>query len=295
MNGDENAGTFGQEQNDSVDGFNADDYTGDQALSSPDQNGLNENSPPGDTREPEQTKPTSRTKANTSGKSRVQDASAQNGTERSQPAQKRKGRGRPPKSAPSADDEGDQRPSKKARISDHKPANANAPLDPELEKVVGNYAKRTGPLKGRSLYVLKREAPTDNNATHTRSGRAVIRPLAYWRNERCVYGDGEIAEGQRYPTATIKEIIRTEEREPEKKRTGKRSSKKSKSRRNAEEESEDEGEDHVDPWEKDGGVLHGYIRKWDSETQAGMDEEEVLGKCSLLPFVPAAGTDFSAL
>lgn len=285
---------FDQEQNDPVDGFGADDYTGDQDLPSPDQNGLNEDSPPTNTREAEQTKPTSRTKANTSGKSRVQGAAAQNGTERSQPVQKRKGRGRPPKSARTADDEGDQRPSKKARISDHRPANANTPLDPELEKVVDSYAKRTGPLKGRSLYVLKREAPTDDNATHTRSGRAVIRPLAYWRNERCVYGDGEVAEGQRYPTATIKEIIRTEEREPAKKRTGKRSTKKSKSRRNADDESENEDEDHVDPWEKDGGVLHGYIRKWDSEAQAGMDEEEVLGKCSL-PLVASTEADFSAL
>ena len=108
-----------------------------------------------------------------------------------------------------------------------------------------------------------------------------IRPLAYWRNERCVYGREEAPEGQRYPLSTIKEIIRTEEREPEKTRSGKRRSKKSNSRKQADQDSENEDEDSFDPWEKEGGVLHGYIRKWDPEAQVGTEEEEVLGKSFL--------------
>ncbi|KAJ5278127.1 hypothetical protein N7524_004280 [Penicillium chrysogenum] len=149
------------------------------------------------------------------------------------------------------------------------------PLEPELDRVVENYANRTGPLKGRSLYILKRENPSDNSATHTRSGRVSVRPLAYWRNERCVFGDGEAAEGHRYPLSTIKEVIRTEEQEPEKKKKkGKRStSHKSKSKKQKDDSSDDED---VDLWEKEGGVLHGYTLKWDGKTQTSSKEEEVL-------------------
>ena len=170
----------------------------------------------------------------------------------------------------------EQRPSKKPKTVRSKPQEPKLPTIPELDRVVEDYASRTGPLKGRGLYILKREAPSNEKATHTRSGRVSVRPLAYWRNERCIYGDGEAEVGQRFPLSTIKEIIRTEESLPEKKGVGKRKSKKSKSARNKEEESDDESEDQADPWEKEDGVLHGYVRKWD-DAQTGKDEEEVLG------------------
>lgn len=275
LDGNGNVDTFEPAQDDSVDGTYADEETGGQGSSGMEpngQNGLDDDSPPANARRTEQAQSASKTK----GKGR--DTSARDETE-PQPAQKGKGRGRPPKAARTAEGEGDPRPSKRAKTSDHRSQNAGEPLDPELDKVIEDYANRTGPLKGRSLHILKREIPS-----HTRSGRVSIRPLAYWRNERCVYGDGGGDEGARYPTTTVKEIIRTEELEPEKKRTGKRSSKKSRSKRNADRESDDE-DDYVDPWEKEGGVLHGYIRKWDPETQTGTDEDEVLGK-SFAPSCP---------
>ncbi|KAJ5576316.1 hypothetical protein N7535_003242 [Penicillium sp. DV-2018c] len=173
-----------------------------------------------------------------------------------------------------AEDEVDPRPTKKRNTAETAPP-VREPLEPGLDRVVENYANRTGPLKGRSLYILKREIPTDSNATHTRSGRVSVRPLAYWRNERCVFGDGEIAEGHRYPLATIKEVIRTEEQEPEKKpKKGKRSSHKNKSKKQKDESSDEDEE--VDLWEKEGGVLHGYTLKWDPKTQTSSKEEEVL-------------------
>lgn len=274
LDGDDNPDTFEQEEGGSVNGFDAGDdgFEADQAspvAETNGQNGFNEDSPV-DAPRPA-SKPTSKTKATSSDKNKGKAASTRNETE--QPAQKRKGRGRPPKAARTADDEGDQRPSKKAKTSDQRAQSTDEPLDPEVEKVVENYANRTGPLKGRSLHILKRENPG-----HTRSGRVTVKPLAYWRNERCVYGDGGSEDGARYPTTTVKEVIRTEELEPEKKKAGKRSSKKSKSRKNADKESDDEDEGYVDPWEKEGGVLHGYVRKWDAETHAGTDEDEVLGK-----------------
>ncbi|CAI7649026.1 unnamed protein product [Penicillium glandicola] len=181
-------------------------------------------------------------------------------------------RGRPKSQRRNVEEDADPRPTKKRNTKASPPV--REPLEPELDRVVENYANRTGPLKGRSLYILKRENPTDNGATHTRSGRVSVRPLAYWRNERCVFGDGEAAEGHRYPLSTIKEVIRTEEQEPErKKKKGKRSHKsKSKKQRD---ESSDEDED-VDLWEKEGGVLHGYTLKWDGKTQTSSKEEEVL-------------------
>ncbi|KAF9885450.1 hypothetical protein FE257_012886 [Aspergillus nanangensis] len=276
MNGDENGNSFEQTQDDFLDSFAAGDDT-----TSADQ--LDDHEPAADSSSPiisnsrqqKQPNPTSKAKLNNVGQSRQVRDSVELGDDEFQelPA-KRKRAGRPPKSqVNNSDDTEERRQSKKPKTS-KKPARDLGELDPELDKVVEDYANRTGPLKGRSLYILKREAPSDNSSTHTRSGRVSVRPLAYWRNERCVFGDGEAAEGQRYPLSTIKEVIRTEELEPEKRKGNKRrSSKKSKTRGKVD---ESDSEDYVDPWEKDGGVLHGYIRKWDPEIQTGADEEEVL-------------------
>ncbi|KAJ5775945.1 uncharacterized protein N7511_000956 [Penicillium nucicola] len=184
-----------------------------------------------------------------------------------------KPRGRPPKTQRrDGDGDVDTRPTKRQMTAKVAPA-AREPLEPELDRVVDNYANRTGPLKGRSLYILKRENPEDTSATHTRSGRVSVRPLAYWRNERCVFGDGEVAEGHRYPLSTIKEVIRTEEQEPEKKKS--KRGRKSKSKKSKNDSSDEEDED-ADLWEQEGGVLHGYVQMWDSKTQASSREEEVL-------------------
>lgn len=191
---------------------------------------------------------------------------------------KKKRSGRPPKAQTqkaTQEKTTDQRPVKKGKPSKPQPAKEREPLDPELEQVVENHVKRTGPLKGRSLYILKREVPTEQQAAHTRSGRVSVRPLAYWRNERCVYGDGEADLGQRYPLSTIKEIIRTEDIEPEKKGGKKRKGgKKSKSKK---QEESDDDDDERDKWEADDGVLHGYIKKWDTDKQVASSEEEITG------------------
>ncbi|CEJ54715.1 hypothetical protein PMG11_01011 [Penicillium brasilianum] len=162
------------------------------------------------------------------------------------------------------------RPTKKAKTT------ATEPLDPELDRVVENYAQRSGPLKGRSLYILKREDPSASETTHTRSGRVSVRPLAYWRNERCVFGDGEAAEGQRYPLSTIKEVIRTEELEPDRPKKGKRGRKGKSKKQKDESSDEDEIDDDADLWEKETGVLHGYVSKWDPTTQTSTSEEEII-------------------
>ncbi|EEH03821.1 cupin domain-containing protein [Histoplasma capsulatum G186AR] len=160
----------------------------------------------------------------------------------------------------------------------------------ELNSVVENITKRSGPLKNRSLYILKRETPSDESAKHTRSGRVSVRPLAYWRNERCVYGDGAAEVGQRFPLSTIKEIIRTEEQDTRVDRKTKKSKKKSKSKsrskRSRDDPSDDDDEDidNVEPWETEEGVFYGPVKKWDPVTQSATQEEEMID----VAFAPSA-------
>ncbi|KAL4796187.1 kinetochore CENP-C fungal-like protein [Aspergillus venezuelensis] len=275
---DENGDEIGDENGDLLDqielggdSFNAGD---DQFLG--DETELPENSgdEPPQASAPEKLKGTRWRKPAESAKSTKAPAPQNKPNER-ETTQKRKRAGRPPKSQiQAADDADEQRLPKKAKTSEPKRRITGSSGDPELDKVVDNYVNRTGPLKGRSLYILKKEAPTDPSTTHTRSGRVSVRPLAYWKNERCVYGDEEAVEGQRYPLSKIKEIIRTEELEPEKKQ--KRRSKKSKSKKSKDSDSDSEEDQYRDPYEEKGGVLHGYIRKWDNETGTALDEEEVL-------------------
>lgn len=269
--GDENADSFAQVQDDFTDGLDAGDET---ALPHDEDSEPAEQGP--NTAENESS-PAAASSRQTKTITSTSDPMKKKSTARTNSGQVKR-RGRPPKTQRRGEDEGpDDRPAKKQKTSAYKSQTAREPLDPELDRVVENYAQRSGPLKGRSLYILKRENPGDTNAKHTRSGRVSVRPLAYWRNERCVFGDGEAAEGQRFPLSTIKEVIRTEEIEPDHKKKGKRAGRKPKSKKKQREESSDEEDEEVDLWEKE-GVLHGYVPKWDPEAQASTTEEEILGE-----------------
>ncbi|GLA56553.1 hypothetical protein AtubIFM54640_000209 [Aspergillus tubingensis] len=293
LNRDENGHSFAQTHDDFMDSFNAgDDASTDDHADEQDDTGADLDSPVtvSESRSKRgQAKPVPRVvrgvKGARAGASTAAQAQEIEENEEEQPAPKRKRPGRPPRTQRKSSDEVEkERPSKKPRVSDKADKNPSPSGNAELDKVVENYVNRTGPLKGRSLYILKREVPSEGAATHTRSGRVSVRPLAYWRNERCVYGDGEAVEGQRYPLSTIKEIIRTEELEPEKQKSNKRRpNKRSKSRKGKSDDSSDEEDGYVDPWEKESGILHGYIRRWDEEAQAVGEEEEIVD----LAYAPA--------
>ncbi|KAK6380715.1 mitotic fidelity of chromosome transmission-related protein [Exophiala oligosperma] len=176
---------------------------------------------------------------------------------------------------------------------------ANVPMssrqEQELENIIEKVKARPGPP--RSLYILRRETPADDGVTHTRSGRVSIKPLAYWRNERCVYGGSPksgLADGARFPLNSIKEIVRTEEVESQiatqKSKKGKKTAKgkgNSKPRAASAElsESSDSDEDmdvdgmpkedpYAEPWETDSGTLRGFVSLWDTQEQAPMEDEE---------------------
>lgn len=197
-----------------------------------------------------------------------------------------KGRGRKPKSRqedhdqePNIEDE-NPRPAKKAKKT-AKSTNLQMTVDQEkeLQNVVENITKNDGPLnKKRSLYILRRETPSDDTVRHTRSGRISVRPLAYWRNEKCVYGTGEAEVGQRFPLSTIKEIIRTEDPAIDQSGRKRGSKKKSKSKKKGGSESDDEPDENAEPWETQEGVFYGPVKIWDPEKQAGTQEEEMMGK-----------------
>ncbi|KAH0551706.1 hypothetical protein GP486_007078, partial [Trichoglossum hirsutum] len=120
-------------------------------------------------------------------------------------------------------------------------------------------------LKPRSLFITRRETPTEDGALRTRSGRTSVKPCAYWRNERIVYGEGDSREGEGYLLPTIKEVIRTEEVEPLK-RTRRRIANAGKKRRRHTEESESE-DDELEAWEVDPGIMTGEVEQWDEELE----------------------------
>jgi centromere protein C len=177
----------------------------------------------------------------------------------------------------------------------------------ELDQIVEKVRARPGPP--RSLYILRRETPADEGVTHTRSGRVSVKPLAYWRNERCVYGNSPsgagLADGARFPLNSIKEIVRSEQVDsPIRKKTkrGRKNKHKSakgkgKARTKDEtgegtEESYEHDEDHghssdssfdleevrQDPlaegWETETGTLRGNVAIWDNYQQAPTEMEE---------------------
>ncbi|RMZ75116.1 hypothetical protein DV737_g5445, partial [Chaetothyriales sp. CBS 132003] len=159
----------------------------------------------------------------------------------------------------------------------------------ELDQVIERIRSRPNPPK--SLYLLRRETPADDTITRTRSGRVSFKPLAYWRNERCVWGSSPsgtgIQDGARFPLNSIKEIIRTEEDEDAglQKRNGSKGKKKAGSRPRAraveqDDQCSDSGldDDTVDPhaqeWETELGTFHGNVAVWDSELQQPSKTEE---------------------
>lgn len=298
VNGDENADSFEDIQPD----FGEDNFAeGDETMMSdqaaqvddePDQNGADLDGPsimspePRKAEQPKATPPKAKPAPKTI--NRTQETTTQpNRINEQESVPKPRRPGRPPKAQrKDNEDTGEQRPAKKAKTSaaaaEQTSREVRTTGDPEIDHIVEDYASRKGGSKARSLHVLKREKLGENSLATTRSGRTVVKPLAFWKNEKCLFGEEGISEGRWIPCSTMTGVLRAEEEESEKKKSGKGRGRPKKSKKSKDVESDDEEEDEdVDDWEQEGGVLHGYIRKWDAETQAGVEEEEVLGKSCL--------------
>lgn len=131
---------------------------------------------------------------------------------------------------------------------------------------------RTKP-RARGLRILRSETPAaDVGATVMRSGRTSVKPMAFWRNERAVYGAGRRA-GAQVELGGIKEVIRTEEVSPEPRARPKRRAR----RRNVQEAIGGDDED-VEEWELEPGFLEATVPKWDPLTgKASEEAEEEIG------------------
>ena len=134
-----------------------------------------------------------------------------------------------------------------------------------------------GRPKPRSLFVLRSETPADDGGAITlKSGRTSVKPMAWWRGERCVFGEGNI-DGSHLVLPGIKEVIRTEEVEAPRPRrpAGKRgATRKRRPLDDVEEEDEDQ-----ELWEMGEGVLRAEVMPWDYVTGRGLeDRTETIGE-----------------
>ena len=132
---------------------------------------------------------------------------------------------------------------------------------------------RPGP---RSLLVLRSGTPAeDSGSLTTRSGRNSVKPLAFWRNERIVFGESQ----GKYGTSdvvlpSIKEVIRTDELEQPRPRYTAGRRKPVRNRRQLDDV--DEEDEDKEPWEIEKGILQAEVVRWDPRTNDG--EQEEIGK-----------------
>ncbi|KAL9106333.1 MAG: hypothetical protein Q9227_008602 [Pyrenula ochraceoflavens] len=171
-----------------------------------------------------------------------------------------------------------------------KPKDPNIPIrrtqfSPDREKEIEEVAERIKSRPGgpRSLYIFRRETPMDDSTTRTRSGRISVKPVAYWKNERCVYGEDNGAQslkpGERFPMSSIKEVVRVEEQDGEgggrrggRKRKGKGSKNAASADAVSSDEEEEDEDAQAEEWENEIGVFTGVVRQWDQEAQEGTEE-----------------------
>lgn len=154
----------------------------------------------------------------------------------------------------------------------------------ETTKPTKTVPKQSNKASSRSVYVSRSETPAhDSGARTTRAGRNVLKPVAFWRGERIVYGDG-ILEGSILTLPGIKEVIRTEEvPAPMPKRPAHKGSKpKSRARgvQGGGEEGEEEEVDEREPWETEAGIVRAQVLQWDSIT--GRYDEENTEEAGML-------------
>ena len=169
--------------------------------------------------------------------------------------------GRPPKKTKPSPSQRDPN----AKVISVKQAKAKAALvKPDTTQ------RNNGRPKPRSLYIMRSGTPADDSGSRTtRSGRTSVKPLAYWRNERIVYGEDDAGTNERYLLPTIKEVIRTEELEPPRPRKAKGRSRPATKKRQLEDVEEEDEEQ--EPWETEEGIIRGLVKTWN--TVQGPDGE----------------------
>lgn len=203
-----------------------------------------------------------------------------------------KKRGRPPKQNKevasrdvSVDKNQDERPPKKQRGPQNPAKQANQKAPPKakskqttrLQKEPATDSSpaqiQRGPPRPRQkgLFILRRETPELGHFATTRSGRASVKPVAYWKNEAVVYGEEETTDGDaKFLLPTIKEVIRHDDVEGEKSKRGRKRAPKAHKR-----EEEYEEEDVSESWESEPGRIYGAVKAWNPADPTGSYSPEV--------------------
>ncbi|KAI9716544.1 MAG: hypothetical protein M1812_005275 [Candelaria pacifica] len=174
------------------------------------------------------------------------------------------GKAKVPKPPPAQRDPQAKATSSKQKLAEaSKPSKINAePKAKPMEKPkkAPNAAQKSA--KSKSLGAGNRATPLEADGMKTtRSGRNLLKPLAFWRNEHVIYGrdDSEIP--------TIRGIVRKDPlEEPQQKLRPKKSKKPV-----IKPEPEGLDEEELEEWEVEDGIVSGPIKQWDGET--GVDQE----------------------
>jgi centromere protein C len=200
-----------------------------------------------------------------------------------------KGARRPPKVPKASNTEVTKKPgSRNAERKDSSPSGVSS------SPIIHRGPPR--PKHNRGLYILRRETPDDG--AQTRSGRHVIKPVAYWKNETVVYGDDEEADGDAsFLLPTVKEVIRADRVEqPKSKKGTRKAAGTGKSRKPRQESESEEDDDLAEPWESEPGRIYGAIRTWDPEDpigeESGEKEDEIALSSAAIITRDIAGASF---
>ena len=175
------------------------------------------------------------------------------------------------------------------------PGNKNRRLAPEPARDSSPVQIQRGPPRPRQngLFILRRETPALNGFATTRSGRASVKPVAYWENETVVYDEDGDAGDASLLLPTVNEVIRRDEvnlDEPRPKQRGR------KAKRDVFEDEDDEAE----PWEQEPGRIYGAVKAWDSGKEASAldvpereDEIALSGPAIITRAIPGSDVQFA--
>lgn len=173
------------------------------------------------------------------------------------------------------------------------------PPKPKPKPAANSAVKRTVPKvkptennevipRAKSLFAIRSETPADDSgAIRLKSGRTSIKPLAYWKGERVLLGEGRV-EGKVHILPSMKEVVRIDEIELSKPKRPNKKSVRSKARKSrkaeeGEEEEEEAEEDEREAWETETGIMHAQVMAWDPVI--GKYDEEALeetGMCLVI-------------
>ncbi|KAI4255754.1 MAG: hypothetical protein LQ352_002405 [Teloschistes flavicans] len=146
--------------------------------------------------------------------------------------------------------------------------------------------------------VARSETPGDELSFRTtRVGRNVFKPLAYWRGEAKLFGDGikSQEDKDRMELPPLKEVIRVEE-VVELRRRKPAGRRRRPTRRLGEDDLPEDDVDEAEYWETDAGVMRASVMLWNPKTTKGDEEAtedaDVAYAASAIEMRDIQGADF---